>query len=88
MSTDKVSRGTLLPDDWQPSPALLAWAQAARPDLSTQDFRVLTESFRDYWHSTTKNAKKRDWDATFRNHIRTARKPPYQPSTRNSGVVL
>ena len=65
------NRGTRLPDDWQPSPALVAYVRSECP---TVDGRAETENFRDYWHAKSgKDATKRDWDATFRRWMRTAR---------------
>jgi len=60
-------RGTRLPDDWTPSPALLAWAESeAIPNVQRQ-----TDRFRDYWRGRAgKDARKSDWDATWRNWMR------------------
>lgn len=61
--------GTRLSPDWQPSPSLRAWAAGRRPDL---DITEAIEAFRDYWLALSgKRATKLDWDATFRNFIRS-----------------
>ncbi|NID06629.1 hypothetical protein HBF26_17170 [Luteibacter jiangsuensis] len=63
-------RGKRLPDDWQPSPALIAWAGSDHPQV---DLRIEVPKFCDYWHDKAgKDATKLDWDGTFRNWIRTA----------------
>lgn len=65
--------GTRLPDDWRPTPELIAAARAERPDI---DLRLETAKFRDHWHAKTgRDATKLDWDATYRNWIRNARSP-------------
>ena len=73
-ATPAKSRGTRLPTDWSPDADLTAWAKAERPDVD-----LITElaKFRDHWKSAP-GAKgvKLDWDATFRNWIRSARDGP------------
>ncbi|NII53563.1 hypothetical protein [Luteibacter sp. SG786] len=65
--------GTRLPEDWRPTPELIAAARAERPDI---DLRLETAKFRDHWHAKTgRDATKLDWDATYRNWIRNARSP-------------
>jgi hypothetical protein len=65
--------GSRLPDDWRPTPELIAAARAERPDI---DLRMETAKFRDHWHAKTgRDATKLDWDATYRNWIRNARSP-------------
>lgn len=66
---DTPGKGTRLPDDWQPSPADLAWAQAER--LPDDWVTRATESFRDYWHGVPGGkGRKADWSATWRNWLR------------------
>lgn len=66
-------QGTRLPDDWRPSPELIAAVREERPDV---DLRTETAKFRDHWHAKAgKDATKLDWDATYRNWIRNARRP-------------
>jgi len=67
-------KGQRLPEDWQPLTSLMVWASSRRKDLDIAD---QVESFRDYWHSKCgKDACKLDWNATFRNWIRSARPDP------------
>lgn len=63
--------GTRLPDDWKPSPELIAEVRAERGDV---DLRTETAKFRDHFHAKTgKDATKLNWDATYRNWIRNSR---------------
>lgn len=65
-----LARASRLPDDWQPTPELVTWAQRERPDVA---LRVEIEVFRDYWHARPgAGALKLDWAKTFRNWIRKA----------------
>jgi uncharacterized protein YdaU (DUF1376 family) len=65
------SRGSRLPSDWQPSEILKAWACKERPDL---DLAVVIPKFRDYWSAVPgSKGVKLDWEATFRNFIRSER---------------
>lgn len=61
-------RASRLPDDWNPDPSLVEWAEKERPDI---DVRHETDCFRDYWIANGK--PKLDWSATYRNWIRRAR---------------
>jgi uncharacterized protein YdaU (DUF1376 family) len=75
------SRGTRLPTDWTPDTELIGWARAERSgvDLTTE-----TAKFRDYWIAKPgASGCKLDWDATFRNWIRSARDgPPKAAATK------
>lgn len=68
-----ATRGTRLPPDWKPSDDLTAWAIAERPDVDMP--RCIAE-FVDYWRGVA-GAKgvRLDWDATFRNAVRSDRAP-------------
>lgn len=67
-SASANKKGCRLPEDWQPSPELIAWARAERPDI---DPYKETEAFRDYWRGIPgQRGCKLDWDGTFRNRIR------------------
>jgi len=66
-------RGTRLPDCWEPSPDLRAWAVKERPDLDPD--RTLA-AFRDYWIAQPgQRGVKLDWDATYRNWVRKESAP-------------
>lgn len=65
-------RGARLPADWTPSAALVAHMAKKCPRV---DQSAELESFRDHWTAKPgKDACKLDWDATYRNWIRTAAK--------------
>lgn len=64
-SGSRLHKDWSLPDDWR------AWAQAERPEVDVEDE---AEKFRDYWRGKAgKDARKADWQATWRNWIRNAR---------------
>lgn len=54
-----------LPEDWEPSETLLAFAAKKHPAV---DVAAQTDLFRDHWWS--KGEVRDDWDATWRNWIR------------------
>lgn len=64
--------GKALPKDWVLPKAWGEWALSERPDLSADDVRKISESFKDHWLSTANQAKSKraDWEATWRNWIR------------------
>jgi hypothetical protein len=71
---EKRARGTRLPEDWQPTPELLAYANSR--GWHGQALADEIENFRDYWTAKTgASATKLDWPATFRTWIRKARPP-------------
>lgn len=60
--------GTRLPEDWTPSPDLIAWTRANAP-AAASDREV--ERFRDYWTAQPgSKGRKTSWDATWRNWAR------------------
>ncbi len=60
-------KGCRLPDDFQPD-----FSFATNEGFSQDEARTLFESFRDYWTAKTgKDATKRDWQATWRNWVRS-----------------
>jgi hypothetical protein len=84
-------RATRLPNDWQPSPRVVAQMRDKYPTVNQND--DLIENFRDYWHAKAgKDAQKCDWDATYRNRIRwlSEHQPNtngYKPSTADQRVA-
>lgn len=79
------SRGSRLPSDWVPSEILTAWACKERPDLTLE---AVIPKFRDYWSAVPGNrGVKLDWEATFRNFIRTE-KPGAKGSTPDYSAVI
>jgi hypothetical protein len=74
------SHGSRLPPDWQPSEILKAWTTKERPDI---DAEQVAAKFRDYWRAVPgSRGCKLDWDATFRNFVRTEK-----PGAKGSGEV-
>jgi hypothetical protein len=66
----KSKRGTRLPDDWTPDEKLITWVKKERPDV---DVPVQVETFRNHWHTCSKNAVKLKWHLAFKNWILNAR---------------
>ena len=58
-----MSRGTRIPDDFAPSPALIQYAR----DQGVVDTARMLDDFCDFWRSKAgKDAVKMDWAATWR----------------------
>lgn len=77
-----VSRGTRLPDDWQPSESLWAWGKEKLPEA---DLRFETAAFKDYWAAQPgSRGIKLDWDKTWKNWIREAvrRRVRFKPNDK------
>lgn len=69
----KSSTATRLPDDWQLPQSWGQWAMAERQDLSADEVRREAQVFADYWHAKAgADARKLDWQATWRNWVRRA----------------
>lgn len=74
------SRGSRLPTGWRLPPEWRVWAQQERPDI---DVDREAASFADHWHSKAgAGGVKLDWEATWRNWIRRAFRPP-SPGARS-----
>ena len=89
-SARSIAKGSRLAADWKPSEELREWATSERPDL---EVKSTIDSFVDFWKSKSgKDATKLDWDATFRNWVRSQRqqfktvKPP-QGVANLAGVI-
>lgn len=76
------ARGTYLPADWSPAPEVAAQMRDEQPHL---DHELELKKFRDYWHSTTKDARKRDWNATWRAGSAAAERIPPPTNGRPNG---
>lgn len=63
----KTPAATRIPDDFDITPEMRAWADEKVPGLN---ITWATEGFIDYWRSATKNAVKKDWTATWRGWLR------------------
>jgi len=73
------TKGSRLSANWKPTTELKEWAVTERPDL---DINSAADSFVDFWKAKTgKDASKLDWDATFRNWVRSQRQPFKSVST-------
>ncbi|MDR3004075.1 MAG: hypothetical protein LBV14_07550 [Acidovorax sp.] len=68
--TDKA-KGTRLPKDWVLLKGWGDWALKERPDLTAEGVRREAACFRDHWVGKAgADARKADWEATWRNWIR------------------
>lgn len=66
----QAKRGTRLPADWKPSPALHVYA--TDQGLIGHTLERVIEDFRDYWTAQPgQKGVKLDWDATWRRWVRT-----------------
>jgi hypothetical protein len=75
-----TAKGTRLPsEDWSPDERVKDELRAKYPNLK---LGTILEEFRDYWLSVPgKDARKIDWNRTFRNRVReVADRPRYQRS--------
>ncbi len=80
----KSPRGTSLPGDWTLPREWADWAKQARPDI---DPAAAAESFRDYWVARPgKDGRKSDWQATWRNWIRSQRASPSYSAKPDSSI--
>lgn len=69
-SSSRAKRGTRIPDDFEVTPEMVAWARERVPHV---DGRTETEKFVNYWRAKTgKDATKIDWVATWRNWMLNA----------------
>jgi len=69
----KTHRGSRLPTDWTLPNDWKIWAEGERPDLS---IAKVAESFKDFWISKAgAGGIKLDWQATWRNWIRSQSAP-------------
>lgn len=74
----RASRGTRLPDGWQPDQALADWTRANAPAAANA---VEVDRFRDYWQSLSgQRGVRADWAATWRNWARRCQEQHTQPN--------
>ena len=77
-SKPSKARGTRLPDDWQPDPALADWTRANAPAAANS---LEVDRFRDYWTAQPgAKGRKTDWAATWRNWARRCQEQHTQPT--------
>lgn len=77
------SAATTIPDDFAVTLEMVAWAQQ---DTPLADGRRETDAFIDYWKQATKNHKKRDWVAAWRNWMRKAQSDAEARQSRASPI--
>lgn len=86
-SPPQKTKGTRLPEDWQPTAGDVDFCRSERPDL---DCQRTADEFRDYWTSKTGvGATKLDWSKTWRNWVRNQRhrQPQNTPKpSRHNGI--
>lgn len=71
-----TKRAHLLPDGWTPDQKVITQMKTECPTI---DLEFEHRKFTDYWNSQPDSkARKKDWNATWRNWIRNAR-PQHQP---------
>ena len=80
----KAQGATRLPDGWVLPKAWGEWALAERPDFTADDVLREAECFADHWHAKAgADARKIDWQATWRNWVRRAHgTPSARPASR------
>lgn len=70
-----AARGSRIPANWTPTVKDYAFAQSE--GMSREDINREADKFRDHWTATTgRNACKLDWEATWRNWIRSDFRKP------------
>lgn len=68
-----ASTGTRLANDWALPKPWGEWALHERPDMTAEDVRREAETFADHWHAKAgADARKANWQATWRNWVRRA----------------
>ena len=72
------SKGKVLSNDWVLPKAWGEWAKTEKPNFSNEQIRLIAETFKDHWlaNANQANAKKSDWEATWRNWVRRQTTPP------------
>ena len=67
-----IAKGKVLPIDWVLPKAWGEWAKNEKPDFSNEQIRLVSEVFKDHWlaNANQANAKKSNWEATWRNWVR------------------
>ena len=86
--SDAKKRGSRLADDWVLPKPWGEWALSQFPNWSVQEIRTESEKFRDFWVAKSgKDAAKLDWEATWRNWCRNAKKDiQTKPVSQNSKI--
>ena len=81
-----TSRGEYLPEEWEPSDKAKQWTLENYPHVNAE---LELEKFRDYWQAASgQNARKRDWNAAWRNWIRRAEKEYTRAAYKSQAQML
>lgn len=81
-----TSKGEYLPEDWEPSDKAKQWTTENYPHVNAG---LELEKFVDYWQAASgQNARKRDWDATWRNWIRRAERDYTRAGYKSQAQML
>ena len=76
--------GHQLPEGWMPAPRSIEIVRDEHPGITEETLIREHRKFSDHWAAATgQRARKKDWDATWRNWMRTAMER-YQPRTAQS----
>lgn len=82
------ARATRLPADWILPTSWCEWAEEEK-GWSSETARAVSHSFKDYWIAKAgKDARKTDWEATWRNWCRNQRGTPQQFGKTSQGIAL
>lgn len=83
--SSRASKATRLPVDWQLPDEWQAWALTEQPSWTPEGIRHVADSFRDYWLAKGgADARKVDWEATWRNWVRREKSPGIFPMKSNN----
>ena len=85
----KAKTATRLPEGWVLPKAWGEWALSERADFTEADVRREAACFADHWHAKGgADARKVDWQATWRNWVRRAHGVPSGGTAARGGTVV
>ena len=85
----KAKTATRLPEGWVLPKAWGEWALSERADFTEADVRREAACFADHWHAKGgADARKVDWQATWRNWVRRAHGVPSGGTVARGGTVV
>jgi uncharacterized protein YdaU (DUF1376 family) len=84
------ARASRLPSDWRASTEQIEWALSKRGDWTAEHVLLVAERFRNHWVAKAgQDARKLDWDATWRNWVLGEKTtPPAKPKGDNIGTFV
>lgn len=83
--SSRSPKASRLPADWKLPKTWGAWALAEQPGWDEDRIRQTADSFRDYWIAKGgADARKVDWEATWRNWVRREKSTVGRPNQRAS----